>query len=490
MEKTKKSQKNSKNANPFSDLHPLLIDALSKVNITSLTPLQLKTLSTSFKEKNLISSSYIHSGKSLSVLISYINRSLYLDDTTKTSFIIVSPSREAASSLAEKAKEIVSSITEKKVGVVFVTDGANRKQERLKITTGQATIVIGTPQRIIEYLNDKNILKFFDALQGIAIDDVDTMLKVGYGKEVKELVKICIDTEVRFEIYGNDLDFKIFDDIDSGIKYEKIIVDSKNDTTKKEKVTIKEIDSKIKQGFIVIPQEKKTQFLITFLKKYLNSKIVVSFETNKQVEFFANLLTFFHIPTIAIIKEIDSKKQFDSFVSSSKGILLCTNNITKMKLHVPQCDWVILFDAPNDNDSYVNRFVFDKKTNYTNMKIIVLVLDHEKPITKEISNLTEFEFNVKKMPNEESKIIKLVNKKDHYLYVCAFEAYKSFLFNYALRANKEIFNIDLIDETKMCKNYGFENPPYVNLTSVLSLEEKMEMAESKKGLKRFHLLNN
>ena len=124
------------------------------------------------------------------------------------------------------------------------------------------------------------------------------------------------------------------------------------------------------------------------------------------------------------------------------------------------------------------------------MKIIVLVLDHEKPITKEISNLSEFEFNVKKMPNEESKIIKLVNKKDHYLYVCAFEAYKSFLFNYALRANKEIFNIDLIDETKMCKNYGFEYPPYVNLTSVLSLEEKKEMAESKKGLKRFHLLNN
>ena len=91
------------------------------------------------------------------------------------------------------------------------------------------------------------------------------------------------------------------------------------------------------------------------------------------------------------------------------------------------------------------------------------------------------------MPNDESKIIKLVNKKDHFLYTSAFEAYKAFLFDYAVRPNKEIFNIDEIDEVKMCKNFGFENPPYINLTSVLPVSEKKALSESKQGLKRFHI---
>ena len=51
----------------------------------------------------------------------------------------------------------------------------------------------------------------------------------------------------------------------------------------------------------------------------------------------------------------------------------------------------------------------------------------------------------------------------------------------------KFIDFDEIDEVKMCKNFGFENPPYINLTSVLPVSEKKALSESKQGLKRFHI---
>ena len=472
----------------FTQLHPQIKNALSLLEITSFNSVQSKCFPLSLSNTNFISSSYHNSGKSTCLLSSVIHKALSQENQIPNSYLVISPVRERATELYNTAKKFIG---EEKVGVVFVTGGANRKKEYVKLVSGEGSIVIGNLHRIVEHLEDKKLLKSFQNIQSIFIDDVDLMIELGYNKELQFIMDKCIKENIMFEIYGNEIDYKFFENFNKNIKYEKVIIDKEESLVKKNIVSeqnIETIKDSIHQGYIILPQDKKTQFLITFLKKYANNKIVVSFSSIKHISFFACLLNFFHINTYVINQDNigEAKKQYQTFTKAEKGILLCSN-LPKIKLNLPLCDWALIVNPPNNESEYLRYFTYDTKEKYEQTKILLLLFENEKELTNSIKNIKEYDFNVKRMPNDESKIIKLVNKKDHFLYTSAFEAYNAFLFDYAVRPNKEIFNIDEIDEVKMCKNFGFENPPYINLTSVLPVSEKKALSESKQGLKRFHI---
>ena len=63
----------------------------------------------------------------------------------------------------------------------------------------------------------------------------------------------------------------------------------------------------------------------------------------------------------------------------------------------------------------------------------------------------------------------------------AFDAYKEFLFNYFSRSNKDVFNLDNVDVSKLCKSFGFEYPPYVNFSSLQNYEKSNEKKNRKKN---------
>lgn len=81
---------------------------------------------------------------------------------------------------------------------------------------------------------------------------------------------------------------------------------------------------------------------------------------------------------------------------------------------------------------------------------------------------------------DQEKVEKLVNTKQQNVLVNAFDAYKEFLFNYASRSNKDIFNLDNIDVSKLCKSFGFKFPPYINFSSLMNYESISNEKKNKK----------
>ena len=245
-----------------------------------------------------------------------------------------------------------------------------------------------------------------------------------------------------------------------------------------------------KRGYIILDPSQKFLFLLTFLRKNLQKKILIFFATSKEVLFYNSLLNLYHFPSLMIyssssksIKE--HNETLSSFTKADKSILLCID-LSKMRLNVPLCDWIIFYDCPIDIESFESNLEIKNSENnndINNIKAFMILMENELDILKQKKeiNINEFNITVGNIDKDQEKVEKMVNTKEQNVLVLAYDAYKDFLFNYASRSNKNVFNVDDIDVTKLCKSFGFKYPPYVNFSSLLSYDNYNEKKSKKKS---------
>jgi len=118
-----------------------------------------------------------------------------------------------------------------------------------------------------------------------------------------------------------------------------------------------------------------------------------------------------------------------------------------MKLDIPLCDWILFYDCPEDIQTFEENLEINSNNKINDTKAFMILMPNEVDILKEKKeiNISEFNLNVGNIDKDQEKVEKMVNTKQQEVLVYAFDAYKEFLFNYALRTNKEVFNLDNVD---------------------------------------------
>ena len=529
--KSKKSSKNPKkkvdesnlnkiskanpNINPFSLLDSSIQEILKQLGYESLTEIQQTMLSEILTKniKNIVCKSPKNSGKMLSFLLPLVQK-IISDEKNNTikRYIIVTGIKERAHEIYAMSKELLKDINGKKVCVCV--GGVSRKKENLKLMEDDIKLIISTPQRIVEYVkNDKGKkLVLNQDIESIVFDDVDSMEKNGYIRELKDIINIYGFNKVKFSgkqqknIINENINFIIYchNDEEDNNKSNKSYINELINLSEREYKTIiikdvqkiSENKSQIskglitKRGYIILDPSQKFLFLLTFLRKNLQKKILIFFATSKEVLFYNSLLNLYHFPSLMIyssssksIKE--HNETLSSFTKADKSILLCTD-LSKMRLNVPLCDWIIFYDCPIDIESFESNLEIKNSENnndINNIKAFMILMENELDILKQKKeiNINEFNITVGNIDKDQEKVEKMVNTKEQNVLVLAYDAYKDFLFNYASRSNKNVFNVDDIDVTKLCKSFGFKYPPYVNFSSLLSYDNYNEKKSKKKS---------
>ena len=526
--------KNSPKIDSFSLLDSSIQEILKNLGYESLTKVQNRMIQEMIKNKNenIICKSSKGSGKMLSFLLPIIQRILENEKIENIErFIIITGTKERAQEIYSMSKELMRDKDGKQVAVC--TGGANRKKECIKLLDNNIKLIISTPQRIVEYMkNDKTKkLVLNKDISTIVFDQIENMEKNGYIKELREIVDIfgfdtvkiskkenkkIVKEDLNFIFYclykendnenGNDSDNDNDKDNDnenaimqsdiselielSERKFNNIIIkEVKHDNNNKSKKS-SSIPVITKRGYIILDPSKKFLFLLSFLRKNIQRKIIVFFATTKEVIFYNSLLNLYHIETNVIYsssaRSIKTNQSIlKEFSKRQKGILLCTD-LTKMRLDLPLCNWALFYDCPIDIDTFERNLEIkdlDDTSMVNDIKSFMILMPTETGILKEKKEyeISEFNLNLGQIDKDQQKVEKMVNSKEHSVLVNAFEAYREYLFDYASRSNKHVFNVDEIDVTKLCKSYGFEHPPYVNLSPVLNLDYFKETKSKKKS---------
>lgn len=529
-QKTSKEPKPKSNIiqtkDPLSILNSSIKETLIQLGYETLTKVQqkmiLEILATN-KQKNIICKSNKGSGKILSFLLPIVHQILENEKNNKEErYIIITGIKERAHELYSMSKELLRDINGKKVCICV--GGANRKKENLKLMENDVKLIISTPQRIIEYIkNDKGKkLVLNKDIKTIIFDKIESMEINGYMKDLKDIINIygfekikesknnekkIVNDNINFIFYCQNDENDINDDTQinninqsyinelinfSERKYDTIIIKEANKKLESNKLTDESTKHKItKRGYIILDPSKKFLFLLTFLRKNPNKKIIVFFATSKEVIFYNSLFNLYHLETSMIYssssKSIKENQEILSkFSKAEKAFLLCTD-LSKMRLDIPICDWILFYDAPIDIESFeanlvINNIDKNSLNKIEEIKAFMILMQNEIDLLKEKKeiNIIEFNLNMGNIDKDQEKVEKLVNTKQQNVLVNAFDAYKEFLFNYASRSNKDIFNLDNIDVSKLCKSFGFKFPPYINFSSLMNYESISNEKKNKK----------
>ena len=201
------SQQEQKQESPIeSSFHPATQQALQSMNIQKLFEVQSKTFNKTMEGQDLIVQAPTGSGKTLSFvlplmekLIKRAERGNYRSDIFEGSrgvsrplCLIVAPTRELANQINSVILDYIQAARKylpkemKNIQSVCAYGGANRNSQASALCRSNSDIVVGTPGRLKDFLQDGIIS--LDELEILILDEVDRMLDVGFAPDIEMIL--------------------------------------------------------------------------------------------------------------------------------------------------------------------------------------------------------------------------------------------------------------------------------------------------------------
>lgn len=170
---------NDKNGFYNLGIAPNILGILDKLNFTVPTPIQEKSIPTAVEGKDLIGVAQTGTGKTLAFGIPMIQAAL-----SGKNGLVVLPTRELALQVHEAFRQIGHSLD---VRSVVLIGGAPMGKQVSDIRRG-ADIVIGTPGRIIDHLEQKTLS--LSSVGVLVLDEADRMLDMGFAPQLKKILSV------------------------------------------------------------------------------------------------------------------------------------------------------------------------------------------------------------------------------------------------------------------------------------------------------------
>ena len=446
-------------------------DAINELGFDNMTEVQSRTIPLLLKGKDVLAAARTGSGKTLAFLVpcvELLHHARFLP-RNGAGVIIISPTRELALQTYGVCDELMAKHHSQTFGLVM--GGSNRKTEAEKLAKG-GNLLVCTPGRLLDHLQNTPSFNFRN-LQVLVIDEADRILDIGFEEELKQIIKI-LPKERQTCLFSATQTNKVSDLAKLSFRKSPIYVGVDDDR-------MESTASGIQQGYCVTPSEQRFLLLFSFLKRNRNKKkIMVFFSSCNSVKFHSELLNYVDIQVKDIHgnqKQTKRTATFFDFCNAKQGILLCTD-VAARGLDIPQVDWIIQFDPPDDPKEYIHRVGRTARGTKGKGKALLFLLPEEigflRYLRKAKVPLNEYEYPKSKISNVQSQLEKLI-EKNYYLRQSAKSAYRSYLLAYNSHHLKDVYNVHQLDLAMAAKSFGFSIPPKVNI----NIESKAGKARKK-----------
>jgi len=447
-------------------------NAIKDMKFTFMTEVQARSIPTLLSGRDLLGAARTGSGKTLAFLIPSVELMYRARMVPRNGVgtLVISPTRELAMQIYNVARELLKYHNQTH-GIVM--GGANRRAEAERLIKG-VNLLVSTPGRLLDHLqNTKGFI--YRNLQCLIIDEADRILEVGFEDEMRQILKIC-PKERQTMLFSATQTTKV-EDL-ARLSLQKPVYVGVDD--KREHSTA----AGLEQGYCVTPSENRFLLLFTFLKKNLKKKVMVFFSSCNSVKYHGELLNYIDIPVMDIHGKQKQQKRtatFFEFCKASTGILLCTD-VAARGLDIPQVDWIIQFDPPDDPREYIHRVGRTARGQGSKGRALLFLIPEELGFLRYLKEarvpLNEYEYPKAKVANVQSQLERLV-EKNYYLHQSAREAYRSYILAYNSHQLKDIFNVHRLDLQGVGKSFGFTCPPKVQLA--LESKSANKRSADKKG---------
>eukprot|EP01084_Bolivina_argentea_P038112 70485_1 len=319
---------------------------IDKLGFEHMTEIQYKAIPAVLSGKDVAAAAKTGSGKTLAFVIPCIEllARCNWNKSMGTGAIMIAPTRELAIQIKGVAQQMAQFHRTIRCGMCI--GGGSRQAEAQMLKMGLA-ILAATPGRLMDHL--ENTTFRFDLLKLLVVDEADHILDIGFEHQMHSILK-CLPLERQTLLFSATLTEKTKDLVTMAFRRKPVFVRAKG---KKKGPTA----DKLIQHYTVVPQNKKLPFLLTWLRRHKNTKVLIFFSTKKATMFYEKLFRSIGIRVLALYGAMSQNHRtntFFQFVEAKSGILLATN-VASRGLDFPAVHWVVQYDPPSDPKEYIHR---------------------------------------------------------------------------------------------------------------------------------------
>jgi ATP-dependent RNA helicase RhlE len=324
--------------NTFSDFE---IEKQIKENVITRgyetpTKIQDEVIPLILQGKDIIASANTGTGKTASFLIPLVSNIL---NKKSHRALIIAPTRE----LAEQIQDELTVFKEKTgLASALCIGGANIDFQIRKLRK-KPEFVVGTPGRLID-LEKRKILNFnnFDA---IVLDEVDTMLDMGFIQDIKHIIDL-LPKKRHSLFFSATMPKKVKDIMDAFLK-DPITISVKT----------RESAENVNQDVIKVSKNEKINVLHELLIKPSFKKVIIFSKTKRDTDKLSKALQErgFKTATIHGDKTQGARRKALSLFKNNKIDILLATDVVARGIDIDDVTHVINYDLPQTYEDYIHR---------------------------------------------------------------------------------------------------------------------------------------
>lgn len=307
------------------------------------TDIQFKSIPAILKGEDVLAIAQTGTGKTAAFAIPIINKLQRAKKSGRGDAIrcvVMEPTRELALQITRAFEQLGKNT---KVRVMSVLGGVEQDPQISRLAKG-VDIIVTTPGRMFDLVSQGHIR--LDQVETVVLDEADHMLNLGFIKDIQDLIKI-LPKKRQSLFFSATIDEKI-----KKVAYSLVHKPIRIQISPKDPVA-KNIDHSV----AFIEKDDKRFFLERLIGENTDKKILVFVRTKVRAERVLAAMKRVEIPTQTIHsgKDQQERNRVMAAFHSGKNKILIATDISARGVDIPQVDFVVNYDMPEEPESYVHR---------------------------------------------------------------------------------------------------------------------------------------
>lgn len=317
-----------------------VLQAIEEMGFVNPSEVQEQTIPEILNGHDLLAQAQTGTGKTASFGIPMIEKIVDNNYESLQALVLV-PTRELARQVSEELQKLAKH--KKFIKVLAIYGGADMGKQLRELKRG-ASIVVGTPGRIMDHMKRKTLdlchLKF------LVLDEADEMFDMGFRDDMKTIIeKTNDDRQTLFFSATFDNEIKEFSKLYQ-TNPKKVIIEKKELTAEK-----------IKQYYLELNRNMKTEILNRLILIHKPKKSIIFCNTKRMVENLEEEIAQKGYKVDSLHGDMRQSSRDNVMKKFRKGTIdvLIATDVAARGLDVSDIDIVFNYDLPQQAEYYVHR---------------------------------------------------------------------------------------------------------------------------------------
>lgn len=317
-----------------------VLQAIEEMGFVSPSEVQEQTIPEILDGHDLLAQAQTGTGKTASFGIPMIEKIVDNNYESLQALVLV-PTRELARQVSEELQKLAKH--KNFIRVLAIYGGADMGKQLRELKRG-ASIVVGTPGRIMDHMKRKTI--DLSDLKFLVLDEADEMFDMGFRDDMKTIIdKTNDDRQTLFFSATFDNEIKEFSKLYQKSP-KKVIIEKKELTAEK-----------IKQYYLELNRNMKTEILNRLILIHKPKKSIIFCNTKRMVENLEEEIAQKGYKVDSLHGDMRQSSRDNVMKKFRKGTIdvLIATDVAARGLDVSDIDIVFNYDLPQQAEYYVHR---------------------------------------------------------------------------------------------------------------------------------------